>query len=302
MVWTELRNPRTKPLYKRQFYRTEGMTDAEEEAEKVKIDEEAEDKMTRIKNYIKDMDFEIVDKKPFRKWEGEKQGQRQITREYCENFLGQKVPQSDVVIPKFLKSQYATDMQNLIIKSATEEHIISRRELTLIIRYLVIRIICRNSHRKDVVANLSMGEWFQRKRHVSNPSAPSIKGDIIKVTFHKTGHKYVGYLFLTEIDLTFLHLYVKIRENYLTSIGENPMALSQAFFINSKGEPALAGQVPVYLEDFNREAGITGNGAHMFRRMFTDFTYNHENGALREEEAFAACHSKDIAATWRIHD
>ena len=110
---------------------------------------------------------------------------------------------------------------------------------------------------------MCMGEGFRRKTNAIHSAAPDIKGDVVTIEFHKTGHKFTLYLFLTEIDVKFCQLYVIIREKYLNSIGRDPMELSEAFFVNSMGQPALGPKVPIWMEDFNRRGTQRRRGIHI---------------------------------------
>ena len=316
MVRDQLRDPASLPNFMSEPCINDNMDKEQVERAKVQVENNAEHQRDKVTRKIDILQGDIKNAKAHMVWGGEKDSQHKSNLEYQEEYEGQTVPHPNEAMKKFLHSDYAIQMEKQILLFGKSKELLTRWQLKEINRYLILRLLGRNGHRKDSLTNFRMEDWYLRKPNAVCPfdehdkanigiynmnldtsviNYDKIKGEIVHIRFHKTCHKFELYLFFTLTDMTLLKHYEVARATYMASIGKSATDIETPFFINSYGGPALSKNQIVYMEHFNREVDIPRSRSHLFRKMFVDFAFNHNEGELREQEKFAMCHSTDTA-------
>ena len=114
--------------------------------------------------------------------------------------------------------------------------------------------------------------------HMKDPEVFDVmKGICITVKFHKTGHKYPAYLWLSIVDHTFMMAYLEVSRIYLESIGIE-LSNSTPLFIDRHGGFFISKDKRLDLDSFCAIVGLPKASPYLARRMKVATVYNCGSG------------------------
>ena len=108
---------------------------------------------------------------------------------------------------------------------------------------------------------------------------------------HKTGMKYVAYIYMSNFLVSYLKCYDTIATRYLEENGLSCQP-EDPFFINSTGGPLYtAHSRPIDWSDFSLASGVPNVTTYTFRHKMSQVLTSQNKSILTECEEFALCHS-----------
>ena len=167
---------------------------------------------------------------------------------------------------------------------------------------------------RDVVPS-GQGIYVRNNPHAPDPQDPNDPrsredwdlqhGIAVLVLHHKTGAKYPMWLWFSQVDTTYLHMYEEVTHNFCKAnninwdAANNQRKLNSPFFIDGKGKASISSRCqPLDFFDFAAIAGIPSATSYIFRKMFAGLLMSQENMNLRETEEYALGHAPTTAKTF----
>lgn len=121
-----------------------------------------------------------------------------------------------------------------------------------------------------------------------------LQGYIINPDLHKTGHKWLQFVFLTRTTHFLIQMYMDLTEKYLVDKGIN-VDHKTSVFVNRKGKALMDGKRVLSFKKFMEITGTTHWNIYSFRILMTNTLHSTNDLSIIELQPFAQGHMLETA-------
>ena len=280
--------------------------------------EEAQRKQFRIIDNIARILNSMAADQPYAAWEAEKGENSAIRKEGKEEFEDVYIPDPNHIVPTYLESDYAVELEKeLIVAASNPKARISYEKLKEFQDHVALRLALKAGNRTEFYATLRLSHlvsalerglvdipWIDEVNPQLNVNncKKYLQGYCLIGNFHKTLNKQNVWLWTTQPDMVLLRCIEELVTRYLTSIGIETTPDTPLFISKNGGSMINSNNNFLSFEKICEITGCVNLTMYVLRKMFVNWQWSQCNAVLKECARYGTAHSPFVANKFYVSD